>query len=87
MAFRPPTKNLIAAIPEPMATIESLHATVKALTEAVQTLSGQRDPFLGAVTYTDLVLKGWIEASEVPKDGGFVRHTPLVSSSYIGPNT
>ena len=47
-----------------------------ALTEAVETLTGQRDPFHGAVTYADLVLKGWIEASEVPKDGGFVRHTP-----------
>jgi hypothetical protein len=87
VAFRPPTKNLRETIPEPIATVESLHATVMALREAVQTLNGQRDPMLGAVTFTDIVLKGWIEASEVPRDGGFVKHVPLVSSSYTGPNS
>jgi hypothetical protein len=75
------------AIPEPVATVEALYATVLALREAVQTLNGQRDPMLGALTYQDAALRGWIKESEAPTDGGFLRSVPLSTSNYVGPNT
>jgi hypothetical protein len=59
------------SIPDPIATVESLHATVVALKELVETLAGQRNSQLDtAVTYEDLLHHGLIAPDQVPNFRG-----------------
>lgn len=59
------------SIPEPVAEIRSLHATVLATKEIVETLTGQRGRALdAAVTWGDLVEAGLIQPDQVPTNVG-----------------
>lgn len=61
----------LPTIPEPSATVESLHATVRALKEAVELLAGQRgDARDIAVTWGDLMDQNLVTKEQVPKDVG-----------------
>lgn len=58
-------------IPEPYAELASLRASVIALKEAVEILSGQRgSPVDAAVTWQDLLNMDAINKADIPKDIG-----------------
>jgi len=57
-----------AAIPEPMANINSVRDTAQALKENMEVLQGIRgDRTTAAVTYQDLLRLGLITAAQLPR--------------------
>jgi hypothetical protein len=61
-------------IPEAYLDLMSLHASVVAMKEILETLTGQRNHANDAVpTWQDLVELGLIQPDQVPKDVGLYR--------------
>lgn len=59
--------NKYPSIPEPSQDIRSLQASVLALKEAVEMLTGQRRGAQPVVTWDDLVRLGVVGQADVPK--------------------
>lgn len=59
--------KLYPSIPEPSQDVRSLQASVLALKEAVEVLSGQRRGTHPPVTWGDLVDLGLIDRTDIPR--------------------
>ena len=69
--LRRPKRRDQVTIPDPVATVESLHATVSAMKELLETLAGQRGrPNDAAITWDDMLRLQKITNADIPKDIG-----------------
>lgn len=59
--------NKYPSIPEPSQDVRSLQATILALKEAVEILTGQRRGGVPVPTWEDLARLGVIEQSDIPR--------------------
>jgi hypothetical protein len=63
----PRETNRYPGIPQPAEDLRSLHVTVLALKEAVETLTNQRVGALPPVTWVDLMRLGLASEADIPK--------------------